>query len=1018
VRRITWSGRAAAITLFTTTLALATPASPFGVPTASAAAVPAISAAQLADPVFMEAFYRDHFMGAVPPLGFTGEVASCAGGAISAEPREFELTRLNAYRAIAGVGSGVIEDTGFEAGAQAAAVAIAAQHDGGVPEPGEPCAAPGALDALADSALGAVNAGRPPLASEAAIDQAIDLPVSAAPLQDRDALLQPSLDEVTIAGATYPGTPTSVVLFRRDAPTATSWPAVRDPDGLVAWPPCGAAVPYPLVHAMWSVARPGLDTNAATLTVTRNGQPVSADWYEHRAPGSPEESSNYSVTEAMYGLLQPAPGATDEFVVRIDGATQDGVPTDISCSFNVIDVNVGPIDLLLSDNGVRPHEPAGTVVGALIPYDVLGYSNNGVRSEYTFELVDGPGDDDNDQFSIVGGELLTSAQLVRVEGTRTVRVKVTENRPGEPFERALSVVVAREREPLGPITPTEMSVMENLPGGTLVASFPATDANGFPITYTMDPAPGRSTDLVNVAGNEVRTTRPLDFERDRQQRFYVTASNGTYTATAVITLQILDEPEAPSQPAITFAPAGRPGELLVTWTAPERGAPVEHYTISWLGSSIVVDASVLSHRLLGLPEGGDVTVTVTATNRFGSASDTDTARVGTRATWPTAYTPVAPARLLDTRPHAPIGYGGPKPEAGSVVEVQIAGREGVPADAEAVALNVTITDATAAGYVTAYPAGTAPPNVSNLNVGDGGTVANSVIVKVGAGGKVALYTERGGHLIVDVAGYWRLGDAAGTGAGRLLSLQPSRVLDTRSALGAAGALGAGGTVRLSVTGVGGVPTSGVSAVALNLTATQAEAPGYLTVWAGGTARPNASNLNLTGAGQTLANQVIVPIGADGTIEIYSERGSHVIVDLTGYVTDATAPVSRQGMFVPLAPFRRIDTRSRTSPVSAGDMVEAFENVPMVNGKWIGEIAGFALNVTATDTAGAGFVSVYPCVSLEPRLWQDASTLNVNGPGETVPNAAIAATGSQRDVCVTPSVASHLIVDVFGYFLWF
>ncbi len=67
---------------------------------------------------------------------------------------------------------------------------------------------------------------------------------------------------------------------------------------------------------------------------------------------------------------------------------------------------------------------------------------------------------------------------------------------------------------------------------------------------------------------------------------------------------------------------------------------------------------------------------------------------------------------------------------------------------------MTATSAQAAGFVTVYPCGEARPTASNVNYKTGGTIANAVISKVGAGGKVCLYTERATHLVVDVNGWF------------------------------------------------------------------------------------------------------------------------------------------------------------------------------------------------------------------------------------------------------------------------
>ena len=104
-------------------------------------------------------------------------------------------------------------------------------------------------------------------------------------------------------------------------------------------------------------------------------------------------------------------------------------------------------------------------------------------------------------------------------------------------------------------------------------------------------------------------------------------------------------------------------------------------------------------------------------------------------------------------------------------------------------------------------------------------------------------------------------------------LTPARLLDTRSGAGIStidgqflggGQVGAGGTLNLTVTDRGGVPASGVSAVALNVTATEGTLPSFITVYPTGSGRPTASNLN-TSANQTIANMVIVPVGTNGQV---------------------------------------------------------------------------------------------------------------------------------------------------------
>ncbi|HEX3089486.1 MAG TPA: M4 family metallopeptidase, partial [Ilumatobacteraceae bacterium] len=142
----------------------------------------------------------------------------------------------------------------------------------------------------------------------------------------------------------------------------------------------------------------------------------------------------------------------------------------------------------------------------------------------------------------------------------------------------------------------------------------------------------------------------------------------------------------------------------------------------------------------------------------------------------TSFVSLVPGRLLESRGGQStvdglfngVGLRG----AGSVTALPVLGRGGVGGDADAVVLNVTVTDPQAAGFVTVFPCGSAQPNASSLNYVAGATVANAVVVKVGDGGQVCLFTQSATHLIADVNGYF----PAGSG---LASLVPGRLLESR-----------------------------------------------------------------------------------------------------------------------------------------------------------------------------------------------------------------------------------------------
>jgi hypothetical protein len=246
------------------------------------------------------------------------------------------------------------------------------------------------------------------------------------------------------------------------------------------------------------------------------------------------------------------------------------------------------------------------------------------------------------------------------------------------------------------------------------------------------------------------------------------------------------------------------------------------------------------------------------------------------------YTPVGPVRVLDTR----NGTGAAEaPVAGRhQVVLAVAGQNGVPADATAVVLNVATTDTKAAGFLTAYGDGGYIPGTSDSNWAAGQTVSNLVVVPLG-NGKAVLDNGSSGSadFVADLVGYY---NNLGTASVIVPTAGPVRVLDTRQGVGTGGRIakiGAKQSIKLQLTGLNGLPVTGVTAAELNLTVTDDPGAGFITAFPDGTALPTASSLDFA-PGQTVANASVVPVGPDGTIDLYNGSGSPVdlIADLSGY----------------------------------------------------------------------------------------------------------------------------------------
>ena len=473
-------------------------------------------------------------------------------------------------------------------------------------------------------------------------------------------------------------------------------------------------------------------------------------------------------------------------------------------------------------------------------------------------------------------------------------------------------------------------------------------------------------------------------------------------------------------PAVTtITPtSGQPGTSVTITGSGFLGATALNFGSAPATSfTVVSDTQITAVSPVQPASAVDVTVT-TATTSATSAAD----QFGVTSAFPGQYTPLPPFRILDTR-SAVGGFG--TVGAGQSIDVQVAGvtGSGVPAmnsatPPSAVILNVTVTNPTASGYVTLYPTGVPRPLASNLNFVAGRTVPNLVEVALGSGGKVTAFNSAGStDVIFDVAGWVSTqGTVTGT-AGLYRPLVPGRLMDTRSSLGGSPTLTAGQTVNLQVTGMQNVPATGVSAVVLNVTATNTTAAGYLTVFPTGAGRPVASNLNFV-AGQTVPNRVVVKVGTNGQVSIYDFTGNaDVIVDVGGWFTDGSDATATGGQFTGLTPARILDSRfgqGTTSAVSANGLimvqVAGQGSVPLMTATVPPKAV--VLNVTVTNTTAASFLTVYPSDAANRPT---ASDLNWTA-GLTVPNLVVVKLGADGKIALYNLAGStDVIADVVGWY---
>jgi hypothetical protein len=261
---------------------------------------------------------------------------------------------------------------------------------------------------------------------------------------------------------------------------------------------------------------------------------------------------------------------------------------------------------------------------------------------------------------------------------------------------------------------------------------------------------------------------------------------------------------------------------------------------------------------------GDVIVDVT-----GAFVPTPTSRAG-------RYVPLSSRRLVDTRrspaPDGPLG---------ARRELRVPLPSGVTSDAVAVVVNVTSVGKVP-GHLSLRPAGTPLATTSFLNLDDSGTaVAASVIAPVSPDGFV-IWSSGGGHVVVDVLGWFTGPSAAESTDGLFVPLDPSRALDTRRT---APRIHPGGTIEIRS------PIADAAALATNVAAVRADRRGHVTAHPARTPLPPTSTVNPGFWNHTVANFAITTTSTHG-VAYRSHAGTDLIVDVVGWFTGT--PVAATG----------------------------------------------------------------------------------------------------------------------------
>jgi murein peptide amidase A len=298
----------------------------------------------------------------------------------------------------------------------------------------------------------------------------------------------------------------------------------------------------------------------------------------------------------------------------------------------------------------------------------------------------------------------------------------------------------------------------------------------------------------------------------------------------------------------------------------------------------------------------------------------------------------------------------------------------------AYSLNLTIVDPTADGFATVHPCDQVAGSTSSVNFRSGKTVANAIPIVPLA----TLGSRRGGvcvtstvatHAVIDLTAIY-FPDRSGAPVG----VAPSRLYDSRS----------GGAARLAPMTKQRIPLAATSGViGVTLVVTQPGTAGWAAVQPCNAPVGQTSTLNFE-TGETVTNLAFVRVEAG--VCVVSSAASHVIVDLVASESPAAKLDSAP-------PRRLLDTRDQIAWVGAGGTAKLS----------VGTTRTAILNVTAVDPTGPGFVTVWPC----SQPISTTSALSWSGVFTTA-TAVVANADASGDVCLRPSVGTHLVVDLLGF----
>ncbi|MHB8262943.1 MAG: IPT/TIG domain-containing protein [Acidimicrobiales bacterium] len=893
-----------------------------------------------------------------------------------------------------------------------------------------------------------------------------------------------TLVSVVVSGVTNPGAGTGYLLNVSTsvdlAPESTPTYAIAGAVGGLTGP--SPTPGTPASSATYTVgfttsATGALAANSGTITLSVPGSstvfPSTAA--DYTVDGTAATSVSGGGTSAVTITTPVAIG--NSAAVKIVASTVTNPSTGtytmaVSTSSDTVAVDTSPYAIGTSVSSVTGPNPSSNLSGASATYTV-GFTTSATGAlsantgSITFTAPSGmvfaasAGDytvNGTAAAAISGGGTDTVTVTTPVSVAASTAVKVVVTGVTNPAMGSYTLAVNTSAD-IVPVSTSSYSIIAQ-PAVTGISPTSGSTTGGTAVTITgTNFASGATVMFGTVAGTAVTVSSSTSIVATSPAESAGTVdvtvtSNGLTSATSSADQFTFVAPATVTGISPTSGPTTGGTAVTITGTNFASGATVMFGTVT--ATAVTVSSSTSIVATSPAESAGTIDVTVTSNGVTSATSSADQFTFVAPISG-SAYTAVNPARIVDTRcaasspPKYCAGENLPTVNAtlatlpaGKTATVQVDGTAGLPGSGvTAVVVNVTAENFNSSGYLTLYPQGVAQPTVSNLNwASTQSVVTNLATVPVSNGGEITVANGSGAGSVnyeLDVQGYYSA--QSGT-AGLYNAITPARLADTRcsespqpsycaseslpSANSSLTMLGVGGTDNVTVTGVGGVPSSGVSAVVLNVTATGTTGGGYFTVSPAGTTKATVSNVNWV-KGETVPNRVIVKVGANGQVSVYNNSGgANLIVDVSGYYTDGSSSTQTGSLFNPVTPARIVDTRCTTSspPSNCSSLPSANSALKTMgpassmsvavagNASIPSDAIAFVGNVTVVGPTAGGYLTVYPSGSTPSGVTSD---LNFSA-GQTTANMVQALLNSSGGVMVYNSAGNtNVIVDVSGWF---